>query len=432
MIIVMKRRGFTIVELLIVITIMGVLLVLAVASLRGSQVSSRDVERKTDVESIALSLENFYTNGSDISTTVGRYPSTLLTSTSASSPTVQALVVAGGGGGSVYGGGGGGGYQYNNSLMVSTQTYIVTVGVGGGGVYGNITSGNPSSFSTITANGGGHGVLGYVGGVEANGGCGGGGSGSGFSTIGGTGSQGGNGGNAFSSGSAPGGGGGAGGNGGDGQTGSIGGNGGNGIANSISGTSVTYAGGGGSNGTVVGTGGTGGGGAGGRSSNAVSGTNGLGGGGGGGYSGGGGSGIVIIRYTTGSMTATGGTITTNGGYTIHTFTSSGTFTVNGYANNGTLTLSTIRQVLRDIDVDSITAPNVTDPSLTFISATNNIQLTTGPSTVLPLPTVDQYIYQPIQSDGTLCISESQECRKFNLYYKTEADGVIHMVTSKNQ
>jgi hypothetical protein len=39
----------------------------------------------------------------------------------------------------------------------------------------------------------------------------------------------------------------------------------------------------------------------------------------------GGSGIVIIRYTTGSMTATGGSITTSGGNTIHTFTANGDF-----------------------------------------------------------------------------------------------------------
>jgi hypothetical protein len=41
----------------------------------------------------------------------------------------------------------------------------------------------------------------------------------------------------------------------------------------------------------------------------------------------GGSGIVIVRYLGGTR-ATGGTITSAGGYTIHTFTSSGTFTVN--------------------------------------------------------------------------------------------------------
>jgi hypothetical protein len=55
--------------------------------------------------------------------------------------------------------------------------------------------------------------------------------------------------------------------------------------------------------------------------------------GGGGYGGGnsgdgqpGVAGVVIVSYLTGSMTATGGTITTSGGNTIHTFTANGTFT----------------------------------------------------------------------------------------------------------
>jgi hypothetical protein len=39
----------------------------------------------------------------------------------------------------------------------------------------------------------------------------------------------------------------------------------------------------------------------------------------------GGSGVVIIRYS-GSTRGTGGTITSSGGYTYHTFTTSGTYT----------------------------------------------------------------------------------------------------------
>ena len=38
----------------------------------------------------------------------------------------------------------------------------------------------------------------------------------------------------------------------------------------------------------------------------------------------GGSGIVIISYA-GSQRGTGGTVTSSGGFTIHTFTSSGTY-----------------------------------------------------------------------------------------------------------
>jgi hypothetical protein len=36
-------------------------------------------------------------------------------------------------------------------------------------------------------------------------------------------------------------------------------------------------------------------------------------------------GVVIIRYL-GPVRASGGTVTSSGGYTIHTFTTSGTFT----------------------------------------------------------------------------------------------------------
>jgi hypothetical protein len=39
----------------------------------------------------------------------------------------------------------------------------------------------------------------------------------------------------------------------------------------------------------------------------------------------GGSGIIVVRYL-GPQRATGGTVTSAGGYTIHTFTSSSTFT----------------------------------------------------------------------------------------------------------
>ena len=74
----------------------------------------------------------------------------------------------------------------------------------------------------------------------------------------------------------------------------------------------------------------------------------TGGGGGGGShynannkGGDGGSGIIIVRYP-GSQRATGGTVTSVGGYTIHTFTTSGTFTptwgdMSTNGNTGTFT-----------------------------------------------------------------------------------------------
>ena len=106
----------------------------------------------------------------------------------------------------------------------------------------------------------------------------------------------------------------------------FGGDGGDGLSYDISGVSTYYAGGGGgASDGIQGLGGLGGGGSAGNpgvagAPNTGGMANGVGGVGG--------SGIVIIRYKTGSMTATGGTITTSGDYTIHTFTSNGTFTVN--------------------------------------------------------------------------------------------------------
>lgn len=60
----MKWRGFTIVELAITITIMGILLTLAVVSLNSSQANARDSERKGDAEAIVLNLESYYNNSS--------------------------------------------------------------------------------------------------------------------------------------------------------------------------------------------------------------------------------------------------------------------------------------------------------------------------------------------------------------------------------
>jgi hypothetical protein len=77
-------------------------------------------------------------------------------------------------------------------------------------------------------------------------------------------------------------------------------------------------------GGTVGSGGLGGGGNGGDPG--ITGSDGTvnTGGGGGGRNKNGGSGVVIVRYL-GPQKATGGTVTSTGGYTIHTFTSSGSF-----------------------------------------------------------------------------------------------------------
>lgn len=67
----MIQRGFTIVELVITITVMGILLTLAVVGLSATQVNARDSERKGDVEAISLHLETFYNSNYDESQSIG-------------------------------------------------------------------------------------------------------------------------------------------------------------------------------------------------------------------------------------------------------------------------------------------------------------------------------------------------------------------------
>ena len=270
---------------------------------------------------------------------------------------VQLLIVAGGGGGGLHSGGGGGagglvyyGYETpktpngGNVSITTGVAYPIIVGAGGPGsgaqyqsAPGNGYDGGSSSALGYAAMGGGGGGSGGNGVNGRNGGSGGGG---GRSSPGGSGTTGqGNGGGYLgnSNPSYPGGGGGGAAAAGTGGTNSAGGTGGNGYAYSISGSSTYYAGGGGGNlqdsTNSVPTQGAGGSGGGGNGSS--SGTGGLGGvntgGGGGGANyntqggGGGGSGIVIIAYA-GAQRGSGGTVTSSGGFTIHTFTSSGTFT----------------------------------------------------------------------------------------------------------
>ena len=286
---------------------------------------------------------------------------------------VEVLVVAGGGGGggSTAGGGGGGGVLYSSAVSITPGSAITaTVGDGGAGTVRSDqgaptnTSGGNSVFGALTAIGGGRGYSGsdtYTPRTSAVGGSGGGGGyygggldpkGSGTSSAG-TAGQGFAGGDGAAIGEwGGGGGGGAGGAGGAQVSDNTLRTGGPGLGFNISGTFQYYGGGGGGGAFTSGfsLGGIGGGGNGGDGIAYVptaGATNTGGGGGGGGYyqygpgGGAGGSGIIIVRYP-GSQRATGGTITSVGGHTIHTFTTSGTFTPNfgdlsGNGNNGTLT-----------------------------------------------------------------------------------------------
>ena len=254
-----------------------------------------------------------------------------LTFSQTSGYSVNYLIVAGGGGGGTGtngaqpgGGGGAGGLVASTGSFTTGTAYTITVG--SGGAAGTNGANSVISGLAVTAIGGGAGA--NSGAVGFSGGSGGGGVVN-FATGAGTTGQGNAGGVGLSNG--------AGGGGGSSATGgnatvANGGVGGAGASNSISGSAVTYAGGGGGGGgTTAGAGGAGGGGAGGTTTVGANATANTGGGGGGGGNSGvsaaggaGGSGIVILAYL-GAQRGTGGTVTSSGGYTIHTFTSSSTY-----------------------------------------------------------------------------------------------------------
>ncbi len=260
--------------------------------------------------------------------------------------TVNYTVIGGGGAGGSgqigqafgYGAGGAGGLLEATSVVIDRLATVV-VGAGGAAISRNLVGQNGSK--TTLYNGYGLNVVALGGGGSVqNGGSGGGANG----TTGGLGTAGqGNNGAGASTNVHSGGGGGAG-SAGIFANGTGGGGGGAGLACAATDNVVRAGGGGGywydGVNFTKGLGGTGGGGdgasdfrsSGGSFTVAQSGSINTGGGGGNDLAFqtpiSGGSGIVIIRYTSPTILARGGTITQSGGFVYHTFTTSGTFVIN--------------------------------------------------------------------------------------------------------
>lgn len=72
------KRGFTLIELMIVMIVTATLLGLGVAGFSGIQAQARDKEREADIEIIARGLEQYYKRGNPYykgeGTTKGTYP----------------------------------------------------------------------------------------------------------------------------------------------------------------------------------------------------------------------------------------------------------------------------------------------------------------------------------------------------------------------
>jgi type IV pilus assembly protein PilA len=63
-----KQKGFTIVELLIVIVVIGILAALVITTYAGIQSKARNAKRQTDIQSLQTQIEAFYSQN-------GYYPS---------------------------------------------------------------------------------------------------------------------------------------------------------------------------------------------------------------------------------------------------------------------------------------------------------------------------------------------------------------------
>lgn len=85
--------------------------------------------------------------------------------------------------------------------------------------------------------------------------------------------------------------------------------------------------------------------------------------------------------------------------------------------------------LQELDREALRTTLVANSQpMSLVAATNSTATTAG---ILPQPTINQYVYQPLTSADTLC-NATLVCVKFNLYYRQEISGTIMKVASQRQ
>jgi general secretion pathway protein G len=79
-----EQKGFTLLELLIVIVIIGILALLIIPNITSAPKKARDTKRKTDITTVRKGLEEYFVNNNV-------YPNALTDLTTGSAPIVKTL-----------------------------------------------------------------------------------------------------------------------------------------------------------------------------------------------------------------------------------------------------------------------------------------------------------------------------------------------------
>jgi general secretion pathway protein G len=79
-----KQGGFTLLELLIVIVIIGILALLIIPNITSAPKKARDTKRKTDITTVRKGLEEYFVNNNS-------YPAALSDLTTGSAPIVKTI-----------------------------------------------------------------------------------------------------------------------------------------------------------------------------------------------------------------------------------------------------------------------------------------------------------------------------------------------------
>ncbi len=82
--IIKKQSGFTLLELLIVIVIIGILALLIIPNITSAPKKARDTKRKTDITTVRKGLEEYFVNNNV-------YPNALTDLTTGSAPIIKTL-----------------------------------------------------------------------------------------------------------------------------------------------------------------------------------------------------------------------------------------------------------------------------------------------------------------------------------------------------